>query len=213
MRQWLILIVFCSNWFYAKAQRQAVPVSHYLFQNFSNGAVQEKSGGTTTQMLNYNVLTGEMIFDAGGKYLAIAHPENVDTVFIEGRKFIPVNSCFYECLTGSEEPLLIEFTCSIREPGTPTGFGTTTTTASVASLSTLIKTGGAYELKLPDDFKIIQAHNYWIKKGSQYYKVNTAAQLAKLYPAKKGAINEWIKKNNTRFSKPDEVSLLVQQIQ
>lgn len=206
------VILFCLTGLYGGAQQGAVAMTHYVFQQFSRGSVKEKTGAVTEQTLNYNVLTGEMIFDAGGKYLAIAHPGEVDTVIIDNRKFVPVKDHFYEWIGGREEPLFIEFTCTIREPGAQTGFGTTTTT-STTSLSSLVKTGGAYELKLPDDFKVIPGHNYWIRKEGQYYKVNSAAQLAKLYPGKKNVITEWVKKNNTRFSSPDEVKKLVEGIQ
>ena len=84
------LLISCLLGSFANAQRPsaAVQLSHYVFDSFSKGKVQLKSGTFSEQSLNYNILTGEMIFDNGGRLLAINDPKGVDTVFIQGRKFI-----------------------------------------------------------------------------------------------------------------------------
>ncbi len=71
--------------------------------------VKMKSGETSNQVLNYNILTNEMIFNNAEKYLAIASPENVDTIYINNRKFIPLNNKFYEVLVNLHMPLQMRF--------------------------------------------------------------------------------------------------------
>lgn len=195
----------------AYGQQQAVVLSTYALQNFSKGTVKVKSGVTSSQVLNYNILTGEMVYDHNGKYLAIANPEDVDTVFIEGRKFVPVERRFYEWLSGKEDPLFVDYTCSIREPGVETGFGTTRTT-SAASLRNMINSGMAYQLKLPGDYEVVHSRSYYIKKKYQYFKINSVSQLVKVYPEKKKVIDKWTKENNTSFSKGEDVIALVNAI-
>ena len=156
----LVLLYACS----AGAQR-ATPVvrlSHYVLDSFTTGNVLLKSGARYNQKLNYNALTGEMIFDADGKYLAIAEPQNVDTVFIQDRTFVPVENRFYELLLPAAAPLFLEYTCTVQEPGSSIGYGTASNTTAATSLKTLINSGGAYDLKLPDDFKVKSGRNYWI---------------------------------------------------
>jgi hypothetical protein len=207
----LLLYALTMIGFYGYSQQQPVVLSTYVLQNFSKGTVKVKSGVTSSQVLNYNMLTGEMVYDNNGKYLAIANPEDVDTVFIEGRKFIPVEKRFYEWLTGKEDPLFVDYTCSIREPGVETGFGTTRTT-SAAALRNLINSGMAYQLKLPSDYEVVQSRSYYIKKKYQYFKINSASKLVKLYPEKKKIIDKWIKENNTSFQKGEEVIALINAI-
>ena len=170
-----------------------------------------KSGDITEQLVNYNLLTGEMIYQNNGKFLAIANPKDVDTVFIQNRKFVPVNDVFYEWLTGSEPALFEEFTGTIKEPGAETGFGTTNASAA-SSLNSLVKSGGVYELKLPDQFKVIPSHNYWMRNAGKFYLVNNARQLVKLFPSKKQWIEDWIKANNTNFSKQKDVIALIKSL-
>jgi hypothetical protein len=170
-----------------------------------------KSGETYSQNLNYNLVTREMIFEQAGKYLAIANPELVDTVNIDGRKFIPVNKAFYEWLAGSDVPLFIEYTCTIKEQGANTGFGNTTTTAA-SSQKSLLTDGGAYSLKLPDEYQIIPGRSFYIRINNQYQKANNEQQITKLFPDKKQIIKDWIKTNKTNFSRKEDVASLVQQL-
>src|SRR4051794_30152198 len=113
---------------------QAVPQYHYVFEAFQKGKVLQKSGEVHELELNYNALTSEMIFISGGQYLALADPEKVDTVFIGNRVFIPGDKKFYEVLTRTPSPLLEEYTCTMKEPGSNIGYGMTSTTTSVTSL-------------------------------------------------------------------------------
>ena len=128
-----IILILYSNNIIAQHVDQGVKLVHYVFNEFNPGTVKMKSGETYNQVLNYNILTGEMIFENEGKYLAIASPENVDTVYINDRKFIPLNNKFYEVLVNSQYLYLLEFTFTITEPGTSIGYGgTSTTTASTS---------------------------------------------------------------------------------
>jgi hypothetical protein len=206
--------VFCANHLAAQdtVRVQAVALQHYILDSFTKGTVLQKSGAVTSQPLNYNVLTGEMIFDAGGRYLAIAEPQNVDTVFIQNRKFVPIENKFYELLTNTAVPLFLEYTYRVQEPGSSLGYGAASNTAAATPLKTLINSGGAYALKLPDDFKVKVSYNYWVLKNGNFKKTNTAQQLINTFPHKKRFIADWVKAERTNFSKPNDVIRLVQQL-
>jgi hypothetical protein len=198
-----------------KAQQVNLPVqlAHYVFDSFKQGKVLIKSGTVYEQSLNYNILTNEMIFDNGGRFMAISDPANVDTVFISGRKFVPAENKFYELLAKTTLPLFMEFTATIEEPGTSIGYGASTSTGSTTSLSTLLKSGDVYGLKLPDAFKVIPGFNFRILKEGKYLKAGSSKLLTIIFPEKKQLISELVKKNKTNFSKRDDVIVLVQQLQ
>ncbi len=209
----IILILFVTA--VAKAQRSndVIQLTHYVFNEFTPGTVTMKSGETSYQILNYNILTNEMIFNTDGKFLAIANPENVDTVYIADRKFIPLNNKFYEVLVNAEMPLLLEFTATISEPGTPTGYGGSSTTTASTSYKSLIGSSGAYSLKLPENFKVVPGFVYWIMKDGQLQKVANVKQLAKIFPDKKDVINDAIKKNDLKLSKREDIIMLIRLIE
>jgi len=206
--------LFLVNVLSVNAQTNDKPVSlvHYAFDAFTNGKVRLKSGEVYNQTLNYNLLTKEMIFEQNGTYVAIAHPEAVDTVYIHERKFIPVSNAFYEWLDGSNYRLFIEHTCIIKEQGANTGFGTTNTTAAT-SIKSLLKDGEAYRLKLPDEYQLVWGQAFYVRKNTRYYKINNEQQILKLFPEKSEILHKWIESNKTRFSQAKDMMLLIQQIQ
>ncbi len=175
--------------------------------------VKMKSGETSNQVLNYNILTNEMIFNNAEKYLAIASPENVDTIYINNRKFIPLNNKFYEVLVNSHMPLLLEFTSTISDPGASTGYGGTSTTTAATSFKSLINAGGAYELKLPDGFTVKPGYGYWIMKDGKLEKAANTKQLIKIFPDKKDMINYAVKKNDLKLSRREDIIRLVKLIE
>lgn len=197
----------------AQHLNRGIKLVHYVFSEFTPGTIKMKSGEAYSKVLNYNILTNEMIFNNNGKYLAIANPENVDKVNINDRKFIPLNKKFYEVLVNSVSPLLLEFTATISEPGVSTGYGGTSTITASSSFKTLISTGGAYDLKLPDGFTVIPGYTYWIMKDGKLEKAGSKKQFIKIFPRKKEIANDFIKKNDTNFSKRDDVISLIKQIE
>lgn len=197
----------------AEAQTtQPVKLLHYALDSFSTGKVLMKSGEASVQTLNYNLLTNEMVFMRGSDFLAIARPQDVDTVFIQNRKFVPVANRFYEWLAGKEPALFLDYTCTVKEPGTETGFGKTTTGAA-SSPKSLISSGGAYQLKLPDDFTVVPSTVYWIKKEGKFEKVSNAGGVAKLYPAKASVVEAWMKDKKNRFSNREDLAALINTMQ
>jgi hypothetical protein len=209
----VILTILLNNSTNAQKIESSVHLSHYVFNQFMEGQVKLKSGETYSQVLNYNILTGEFIFNKDGKYLAIQKPEDVDTVYIDNRKFVPADKKFYEVLSNTPAPLFIEFTYVIKQPGTSTGYGATTTTSAASSYTSLVNSGGAYDLKLPDDFKVVPGYSYLILKDGKYQKANNLKQLYKIFPDKKALIDDLIKKNNTNFSKREDVVTLINGIE
>lgn len=115
-----VLSLFCCYFAGAGAQ-EAVAMRHYVFERFGKGSVLQKNGSSHEAMLNYNVLSREIVFASSpGQCMALAFPEKVDTVFILGRKFIPVDNEFYELLTATKYPLLL-YACTVKEPGASGG--------------------------------------------------------------------------------------------
>jgi len=208
------LLFFCLAGAQARAQ-DAVALTHYVFATFTNGKVLQKNGSTDAANLNYNVLSKEMIFEASpGQYMALADPEKMDTVFIQDRKFVPVGSNgFYELLTGTPYPLLLEYTCTIREPGSDIGYGMSSVTTASPAVKSLIQSGGAYSLKLPDGFQVVTSASFWILKDGKYQKANNAKQWMALFPGKKEVISGWVRKANTNFSKKQDLVDLMKQLQ
>ena len=66
---------------------------------------------------------------------------------------------------------------------------------------------------MPDGFTVIPGYSYWILKTNKLERADSKKQLINIFPAEKEKINELIKKNNTNFTKKDELIELVKQIE
>ncbi|MEO8720158.1 MAG: hypothetical protein ABI372_03580 [Ginsengibacter sp.] len=212
-KYFFIAVLFFAGNTYAQRPANAVKLVQYTFDAFMPGIVKMKSGEANKQNLNYNIITNEMVFDNNGKYAAIADPGNVDTVYINDRKFIPLNNKFYEVLVGGRMPLLYESTASVSEPGVSTGYGGTTNTSATSSYQSLLRDGSAYNLKLPEGFNVIPKHEFYILTDGKLEKAGSEKRMSKVFSDKKDLIKDFVKKNKTDFSKPEDVAQLVRQIE
>ena len=206
------LVLCCFVCLRGHAQ-EAVALSHYVFSTFTPGKVLQKDGKIFDAKLNYNVLSGEIIFEAApNHYMALAHPEQVDTVYINNRKFLPVKDKFYELLTLVAYPLFLEYTCTVKEPGSDLGYGMVSVTTASPAIKALIQGGAAYSLKLPDGFAVVPGYAYRVLIQGKYEKANNAKQLIAALPDKKQQINELIKKNHTDFANKQDIIDLLNQL-
>jgi hypothetical protein len=208
-----VVFLFVNLVVIGQRDHRPAQLSHYILDSFTRGEVLVKSGERHKQTLNYNILTGEFIFNDQGRYLAIATPSDVDTIFIRGRQFVPVDNKFYEVLTKTKLPLLLEFSFKIEEPTVSVGYGNASPTTNATTFNSLVRTNGVYDLRLPDDFKVIPVNHYWLKVDGKYEKFSTQQQLIKLIPGKKDLIKELAKKYHTNFSHKNDLARLVQEVQ
>ena len=205
-----LVIEFVSSVISAIAQDNGKMITHYLFPEFYAGKILMKTGNIEESRLNYNSLTEEMIFEDGGKYLALANVNTIDTVYIHDRKFIPAGKVFYEVSVNMKIPLLIKHTCRVIPPGKPTAYGGTSETTSVTIINNLFQSGRAYDLKLPDDYKITSSTNFYLKLENNYIRINNVKQVIKCFPDKEKEIKEFIELNGTDFdNQKDLIDLII----
>jgi hypothetical protein len=206
MKKFLFLSVFSCLFSIGFTQTKVHLISHYLFPEFSKGIVLMKTGVKNEALLNYNSLTEEMIFDDKGKKLALTQLELIDTAYIGGRKFVPLNDKFIELIYHSKYTLYAENRCNLEDPGKPSGYGGTSQTSATASYSTLISQGQAHELILPEGYKTKPFIEYWLKTNGEMKKFANIRQLTKLFDDKEDLCKEYIKKHNVKYE--DQKSLV-----
>ena len=198
------------------AQTKYIETSHYLFPEFTQGIILMKDGKRNDALLNYNSLTEEMIFENNGQKKAIATNEIllVDTVFIEGRKFVVQNGKFFELVYHSKWELFIEHKCNVEEAGKPAGYGGTTQTGAATSVSSLYSQGRVvYDLKLPDDYKTKPYINYWLEKNGELYEFINMRELKKLYEDKKDLLKKYLKSNRVNYQNQESIIQLIKYLE
>ena len=206
--KYLILLFLLSTTVCLKAQ-ETVTLSHYLFPDFQPGVVLLKSGVRNNAKLNYNAASEEMVFDDNGKILAIADAllPQIDTVFVANEKFIRVNKKFVKILIDKPDvDLYVEHKCKLIPPGKPAAYGGTSQISSTTSYSSILSDGGVYNLKLPDDYKIIPYNVFWLNRNGKLQSFSNLGQLKKIYRDKKKLISDYLKKNEVKLTNEKSVA-------
>ncbi len=173
------------------------------------GVIKKKSGQLAHLPLNYNTITEEMIFIRDTEKLAIFNLAEIDTVYLGGRLFVPVEKAFYEKATNTPVALYVQHKNGVLPPGSNVGYGMTSESGSVSDLSGVIGSTQLYKLKLPDGYKLVSHNSYWINKDGRYITASLK-KLQSIFPAKAAAIKDYAKTNNIKFDKQaDMVKLIV----
>ena len=205
-----VIVTICFTDIKLQAQNEAELIaSHYVFPAFSIATVKMKDGNIGKAMMNYNMLTEEMIFENDGIMLAVDSLNSIDTIYLESRQFVPHNKMFYEVLVIAPVSLFMQHRCNLIQAGSPSGYGGTTETGAATSRSSLTNSGRAYKLTLPSEYHVTYATQLWIRKDDIFYKANTNRQIMKIFPEKSKDIKQIIKQNKLDLKNADDLILLV----
>lgn len=198
------------------AQQELAETSHYLFPEFTQGVILMKTGQRNNALLNYNSLTEEMIFEKNGQDKAIGTDELslVDTIYIQGRKFVPLNGKFVELIHHSTWDLFVENKCKIEDTGKPAGYGGTSQTSAITSISSLYSQGRViYNLKLPGNFKIYKYHSYWLRKNGEVHELITLRAIKNLYKDKKALYKKYTKNHPVKYKDQESILQLIEYLE
>ena len=183
--------------------QETVNLSHYVFPDFQPGVVLLKNGVRNNAKLNYNAASEEMVFDENGKMLAIGDAvlPQIDTVFVSDEKSIRLNNKFVKIIIDEPEiDLFVEHKCRLIPPGKPAAYGGTSQTSSTTSYSSIMSDGKVYNLKLPDDYKVIPYNVFWINRNGKLQSFSNIGQLKRIYRDKKKIIDNYLKKNDVKLT-------------
>jgi hypothetical protein len=181
----------------------------YLFRNFDRGRVLMKNGQVQSAQMNYNFVTERMVFIRDGNYFDMTNPEMVDTVYIQGRKFVPAGKVFHEVVFSGAIDLFIEHKGELLPAGKPAGYGGTSQLSSSNYVTSVRLPGGQYNLPLPPDYIIKGSTVHWIRKGGEMSEFQNEKQFLKLFPDKSDQLKSFIKENRLKFDRTDHLIKLM----
>lgn len=175
-----------------------------LFDQFKDGTVLMKSGAIENAPLNYNTKNQTIVFIKDGQYMILTGTELIDTIYIENKKFVPVNNKIYEVLTNETVALYLSYHNRPRPIVATTDHNGTTRKISndvsntVTDMYTMRNFKGNYNIEIMKD--------YWLKKDSKLYKAGTEKQFIKPFSSQmKKRIEAYIETNHVDFNKEEDL--------
>ena len=163
-----------------------------------------------TVMLNYNMVTESMVFEQGGEYYDMVNQQDVDTVYLNGKVFIPHEKVFLEVILNEKIPLFVEHKAELIQPPRPGGYGTTSQLTSSNVLNGISSDHGYYNLKLPDGYTVKSSVIFWMDKNGEMLKFLGERQFLRLFPENEDDLKKFIKNSKLKFDRVDDVLKLAQ---
>lgn len=205
----LAIVLFCIG-IQLTAQTDSIESrSQFLLPELSYGTIRLKTGKYIEKKINFNLLTGKMNYLENGKVMDLTNPEAVDTVFTTNKKFIYNDKIFLEVIVEAPVALYIEHKGQLISSGNVGPYGTTSQTSGPTSLKRYYTDSNTYNLKLPEEFKVIQSFVPWVKINNELHKFLTINQFQKLFPENKDKIKQFINKFKPSIKNPDDLVKLV----
>lgn len=209
----VLLIVACIVTVMKPAAAQNLEtdnLENLVFPRFQQSVVKLKTGQSYSAVLNYEKTEQQMVLIRNNQLFLFKDHQAVDTVYMDDRVFVPAETGFYEVLVSGPATLFMQHKARLDNTGATLAYGTKTSTAGVTHISKIFSQDGAINLKIPENFKVVDDSDFFLRVDGQILKVLNKKQFLKLFPGKSDKLEEFIKANDTDFKSADDLAGLVE---
>lgn len=178
----------------------------YLNSNFIEGKVLFKTGVSQSANLNYDADNLLVAYEQDGKFLVVTNPQDIDTVFIADKKFIPIREKFYEVIASAKEASLLALYICKKHPVESTVDHLGMSKKSSEQISNTVSS--AYlTRKFQPDYNVEFYKQYSLKLQGQNncIKVNNVKSFVKAFPTKEAAITQYVNDNKINFQNETDI--------
>ena len=170
------------------------PLPQFLFPVFADGVIIMKDASKSEARLNYNMVEEAMISEKDGVYWRSQNPALIDTIYLQNRKFVPVDNAFYEILATGEATFFLENKSNYVSVGEDIGYGAKSHSIDHTELTRFETWSSVATVELPKNVTISKASVNWVRRNGSMQRFNTEKQLLKMFPEKKIQISDYIDK-------------------
>jgi len=206
----MLVIIICLSFPVEAQTNVAESMTEFLFPEFSKSEVIMKNGRIESMMLNFNLLTEKMLYEADGNFYEILNPGMIDTIILQECKFVSFGDYFYEVLYDAPISLLVQHKGKLIPPGKPAGYGGTSQVSNTKMVSALQRADGAYNMKLPADYSVKDNPVFWVSFDDIIYSFVNKRQFLKIFPDMGGELKLFIKENRIKFDALSDMIKLIE---
>ena len=181
-----------------------------IFDHYTDGSVLLKSGGVSKAPLNYCSFDQTILFEKDGTNFTLTNFDDVDTVYIADKKFVPVNKSFYEVTpTTGQIALLISYTSKFVPMSATTDHNGTSVQKN-GSVSNTVSNVYVNRSAFKGNYAVEIAKHYWLKDFKNVRRANNLRDFLKVFrEITNPAISEFAKNNNINFQNEADLVKLV----
>ena len=179
-----------------------------LFDDYESGIVLMNNKSKISSKLNYDTANKKMMYMQDNQEMILVNTNQIDTVFIGERKFIPVQLFFLEVVETQHGNVLIDWSLKEKYKGSKGAYGQTTQN-KVETINTSYWTNGEYKDQLSSVFERKSSNEYWFYINDKPIKCKSEKDLMKRFPNQKEKISTFIKENKINFKNTADAVKLV----
>lgn len=194
---------------HTQSLNDSVNLKPFLFEKFIEGTVLMKSGVIEQAPLNYNTDNQTLVFIQNGQYMVFADLEEIDTVYLQQKKFIAINKTIYQVVNdASPVALLVAYSNKIRPVVATTDHRGTSKQAGSEVSNTV---SDVYVSRIfKENYSVEILKHYWFAKNDRVYKVDSKKKFLNSFSSKaRKAIENYMAANNISFSNESDLTRLV----
>lgn len=209
-----LLTIFCLS---AVAQTDANnQLPHFLFPGFTMGVTKTKDGKAFSSKLNYNMVDEIMVIEVEGTYRYAKNLNEIDTIFIEYKKFVPAGKVFYEVLSDGDVALFLQNKSTLVPKGSNVGYGSRSQSVGQTDYRrfemqpfNVSSRWDVVNIDLPPNVDVQPASVYWVRKNGEYEKFTNLNKFVKIFPGHEAKLKDFIKKENLSMKSREDLVKLV----
>jgi hypothetical protein len=212
LRTGSFVLFFTFIFFEVHGQKdQGRPLPHFLFPGFTKGVVIMKGGDSFSASLNYNMVDEKMVTELNGAYRYATRLQDIDTIFLEYRKFVPVEKAFYEVLVSGPAIFFLQNKSLYTPNGSPVGYGSKSQSVGPTKYrryemgSVVYQYNDVVYIDLPPNVTVTPASVSWVRKNNKMEKLTNEKQLLKIFPDKINELKDYFKKNKPDLKERDDL--------
>ena len=180
-----------------------------LFNEFTEGKVLLKSGRVETVLMNYNTDNQSIIFVQQNNYVILTGLETVDTIYLKGKKYIPIANKVCELVTIDGSWNLLATYINKPQPITATTDKSGTAQKSTNQVDNTV-TNEYVSRNYKSNFQVRLLPQFWIQYKGKLYRVSSKKQLLKnVNPEFRSNIEAYLEGKDVSFeNEADMIALL-----
>ena len=207
-----IFILLCLIPFFNYAQSAndtSIRRQSMIFDQFIEGKVLLKSGAISEAPLNYLSTDQSILFKKEGVMYTLTELNSIDTIYISGRKFVPINNLIYEVVDDNGKVALVVTYKSRLKPLIATVDHTGSSKQSVNLVSNTVS--DVYLTRLyKGSYTVEIIKYYWLKNYTKVTRANRLKDFLNTFKeSAHSAIINFEKTNHINYSVESDIIKLL----
>ena len=176
---------------------------HMILEKFRPGVVTYSDGSTSTAMLNYCVITQDLVFAQNGTIYLVDHPEKIAMVTIDSLTLVPKTPGKGELIEAifpaKDNGLYVEHIGTATPEERTDAYGSVIPNNNSNLRSTTSYGNFALMPTMPHDIDVKLMYDYYISRNGEHIPFRTQRDIQNAFPDKASGLKAFLKKNKNRL--------------